>query len=193
MAHKFTIVYLQKETFKVILVKFGIWKWKKLQKFIKPVSGILKFDTKLCLMIKFKMIKNSYKLKFQYLFCILPKRNISEGRCLELEYWIGSCVYWHICKLMKNTSYNKCAATQHWESFLKGDLLEIFLFIYDIQHCFICHPSVSIVSEDAGIEPRTVRTTALAARRSEKVTWTKNWCSPRLSQCSRACEKTLKK
>jgi hypothetical protein len=30
--------------------------------------------------------------------------------------------------------------------------------MYDIQHCFICRPSDSTVSEDAGIEPRTVTT-----------------------------------
>ncbi len=37
--------------------------------------------------------------------------------------------------------------------------------MYDTQHCFICRPSDSTVSEDAGIEPRTVATTALAVRR----------------------------
>jgi hypothetical protein len=37
-----------------------------------------------------------------------------------------------------------------------------FFFMYDIQHFFICRPSDSTVSEDAGIEPRTVATTALA-------------------------------
>jgi hypothetical protein len=42
----------------------------------------------------------------------------------------------------------------------------IFFFMYNIQHCFICRPSDSTVSEDAGIEPRTVATTALAVRRS---------------------------
>jgi hypothetical protein len=47
---------------------------------------------------------------------------------------------------------------------LKKDFL--VLFIYDIQHCFICHPSYSTVSEDAGIEPRTVATTVLAVRHS---------------------------
>ncbi len=36
----------------------------------------------------------------------------------------------------------------------------------DIKHCFICRPSDFIVSEDAGIEPRTAATTALAVRRS---------------------------
>jgi hypothetical protein len=41
-----------------------------------------------------------------------------------------------------------------------------FIFIYDIQHCFICRPSDSTVSEDAGIEPRTVVSAALAVRRS---------------------------
>ncbi len=38
--------------------------------------------------------------------------------------------------------------------------------MYDIQHCFICRPSDSTVSEDARIEPMTVATTALAVRRS---------------------------
>jgi hypothetical protein len=46
---------------------------------------------------------------------------------------------------------------------LKG---EFFLFMYDIQHLFIGRPSDSTVSEDAGIEPRTVATVALAVRRS---------------------------
>jgi hypothetical protein len=36
----------------------------------------------------------------------------------------------------------------------------LFMYRYDIQHCFICRPSDSTVSEDAGIEPRTVATTA---------------------------------
>ncbi len=34
----------------------------------------------------------------------------------------------------------------------------IYLFMFVIQHCFICRPSDSTVSEDAGIEPRTVVT-----------------------------------
>ena len=38
--------------------------------------------------------------------------------------------------------------------------------MYNIQHCFICRPSDSTVSEDAGIEPRAVATTALAVGRS---------------------------
>jgi hypothetical protein len=39
-------------------------------------------------------------------------------------------------------------------------------FSYFIQHCFICRPSDSTVPTDAGIEPRTVATGALAVRRS---------------------------
>ncbi len=38
--------------------------------------------------------------------------------------------------------------------------------MYVIQHCFICRPSDSSVSEDAGIEPRTLATLALAVGRS---------------------------
>jgi len=41
-----------------------------------------------------------------------------------------------------------------------------FLFcMYVIQHCFIRRPSDSTVSEDAGIEPRTVATLTLVVRR----------------------------
>ncbi len=39
-------------------------------------------------------------------------------------------------------------------------------FLYFIKHCFICRLSDSTVSEDAGIEPRTVATLVLAVRRS---------------------------
>jgi hypothetical protein len=42
--------------------------------------------------------------------------------------------------------------------------------MYDIQHCFICRLSDSTVSEDAGIEPRTVAITALAVR-DAPTTW----------------------
>ena len=42
---------------------------------------------------------------------------------------------------------------------------EEILSKYCMQHCFICRPSDSTVSEDAGIEPRTVATSALAVRR----------------------------
>ncbi len=41
-----------------------------------------------------------------------------------------------------------------------------FFFMYVIQHCSICRPSDSPVTEDAGIEPRTVATVALTARHS---------------------------
>jgi hypothetical protein len=53
-----------------------------------------------------------------------------------------------------------------WLPGIKGDLFLVFLLMYVIQHCFICRPSDSTVSEDAGIEPRTVATLALTARRS---------------------------
>jgi hypothetical protein len=46
--------------------------------------------------------------------------------------------------------------------------LEFFLFNYVVQHCFICRPSDFSVSEDAGIESRTVATLALTARRSNQ-------------------------
>ncbi len=42
-----------------------------------------------------------------------------------------------------------------------------FLFLYFIRHCFICRPSDSTVSEDAGIEHRTVAILSLTFRRSK--------------------------
>jgi hypothetical protein len=49
--------------------------------------------------------------------------------------------------------------------------------MYVIQHCFICRPSDSTVSEVAGIEPSTVVNLTLTARlcphsaRSHKIKW----------------------
>ncbi len=48
---------------------------------------------------------------------------------------------------------------------LNGDF-GIFSCMYYIHHCFICRPSDTTVSVDAGIEPRTFATSALAVRRS---------------------------
>ncbi len=39
--------------------------------------------------------------------------------------------------------------------FRRGISSDFFLFMYVIQHCFICRPSDSTASEDAGIVPRT--------------------------------------
>jgi hypothetical protein len=41
--------------------------------------------------------------------------------------------------------------------------------MYAIQHCFICRPSDSTVSVDAGIEPWTVATLALTATRLDLI------------------------
>ncbi len=49
---------------------------------------------------------------------------------------------------------------------LKGDFWGTFYFFVLFQHCFICRPSDSTVPTDAGIEPRTVATSALAVRRA---------------------------
>jgi hypothetical protein len=49
------------------------------------------------------------------------------------------------------------------EEFVK----ERFFQQYYIQKCFICCPSDSTVSEDAGNEPRTFATSALVVRHSK--------------------------
>ncbi len=53
---------------------------------------------------------------------------------------------------------------QHFK-WIKIRIRIFFFFMYVIQHCFICRPSESTVSEDAGIKPRSVATLALTARR----------------------------
>jgi hypothetical protein len=45
----------------------------------------------------------------------------------------------------------------------KGEFF-YFFSLYVIKHCFICRPSDSTVSEDAGIEQMTVAASALTAR-----------------------------
>jgi hypothetical protein len=56
-------------------------------------------------------------------------------------------------------------ATQQESRYWTGRLFISFCS-YNIQHCFICRPSDSTVPTDAGIEPWTVATCALAVRRS---------------------------
>jgi hypothetical protein len=46
--------------------------------------------------------------------------------------------------------------------------------MYFIQHCFICRPSDSNVSEDAGIEPGTVATSELAVRHSKQLGYSRS-------------------
>ncbi len=66
--------------------------------------------------------------------------------------------------------YKASAITFFWQTFGMGggggDNIFFFSWYY-IQHCFICRPAVSTVPTDAGIEPRTVATGALAVRRSK--------------------------
>ncbi len=65
-----------------------------------------------------------------------------------------------------NLSYKLTFIITIYCAVFKEGFFGLFLFMYDIQHCFICRHSDSTVSEDAGIEPRTGTTTALAVRRS---------------------------
>ncbi len=53
-------------------------------------------------------------------------------------------------------------STKHVYIFFSGGFF--WIFKYFIQHYYICRPSDSTVPVNAGIEPRTVATTALAVR-----------------------------
>ncbi len=62
------------------------------------------------------------------------------------------------------TNYNYCWSTT--QEFIFKLLLHIKYFI---QHWFICRPSDSTVSEDVGIEPRTVTTLTVARSHNLKI------------------------
>ncbi len=84
----------------------------------------------------------------------------------SLRDLLAMCLRAH-SKRWKN-NYKKinivCDTTRAFWKFQKGGFFEFFFyFMYVIQHCFICRLSDCTVSEDNGIEPRTL---ALTARRS---------------------------
>ncbi len=64
-------------------------------------------------------------------------------------------------------STHRVAKAVFWRTFHHdGKMSPEAEFFFLNQHWFICRPSDSTVSEDAGIEPRTVATTSLTVRRS---------------------------
>ncbi len=119
---------------------------------------------------KIKAVVNlwsSRRNKHSFLFCgdsdyiqrspDCPCRIKLSTTSIELRYLYP----WHpvCCKYRRGSKMSEDLKTNR----------EIFLYFYSlycIQHWFICHPSDSTVSEDAGMEPRTVVTSALAVRRS---------------------------
>ncbi len=66
-----------------------------------------------------------------------------------------------------STNWTDRPATEYFV-YLTGGFFYFFIFLllFFIQYCFICRPSDSTASGDAGIEPRTVDTSALAVRSS---------------------------
>jgi hypothetical protein len=58
--------------------------------------------------------------------------------------------------------------------FLTGGFSDFFMYVLS-STCFICRPSDSTVSEDAGIEPMTFSTSALAVRRSSYSAHLNTW------------------
>jgi hypothetical protein len=66
--------------------------------------------------------------------------------------------------MVKQTVQKNGRTKDFWilESSTGGFLKKFSMYLF--QHCFICSPSAATVSEDAGIEPRTVATSAMAVR-----------------------------
>ncbi len=97
----------------------------------------------------------------------IARQKCHERRCLILT------VHAEHAHLHRGWKWNACnsrwalplstSVTNWWLNRFKGGFFRIFH--YFIQFCFICRSSDSTVSKDAGIEPRTVTTVALAVRR----------------------------
>ncbi len=112
----------------------------------------------------FPAVKNRTFFVFPFLsqyycicMCRLYRHNISTYSGAESRYKFCCCLNkTNIC-VQHPCNLNPVI--------IKGGFLGFFLFMYDIQHCLIWHPSDSTVAEDAGIELRTVATMALTARR----------------------------
>jgi hypothetical protein len=91
--------------------------------------------------------------------CPEPVLSIQKKLTLAMNYECGF--------VSSNFAFVQCTALNDAKQFFLNIFLgDIFFFSYCIQHCFICRPSDSTVPTNAGIEPRTVATGALAVRHS---------------------------
>ncbi len=91
-------------------------------------------------------------------------RFLGSLKGLQYKYGLRTCFYSTHHKIRRKKKHLQ-KKFDLGSSKIRGIFLGFFLFMYDIQQCFICRPSDSTVSEDAGIESRPVATTALAVRR----------------------------
>jgi hypothetical protein len=75
------------------------------------------------------------------------------------RFSVSSSLFSQICSVKDPKRFGYWYHT-FFQNIFVGNFL-FFLFVY-IEHCFICRPSDSTVPTDAGIEPMTVATGALA-------------------------------
>ncbi len=91
----------------------------------------------------------------------------SVGSCVAASFRRRDCLWYQVRFSLSTLNVFRSEGTIFLcTQKLKGGFFSFFLLMYDIQRCFICRSSDFNVLEDAGIEPRTVATTALAVRRS---------------------------
>ncbi len=80
-------------------------------------------------------------------------------------HFVNFMSFWRFFVLLWASILATCIASFKNYHTYRPSYLFCFLFMYVIQHCFICRLTDSAVTEDAQIEPRTVATLALTARR----------------------------
>ncbi len=81
-------------------------------------------------------------------------------------------------RIEKNLIFFQKQKVHHSKTVDFCTLFSVFCFMYVIQYCFICQPSDSTVSEDAGIEPSTVATLALTTRLDLSHPFLTTWIQP---------------
>jgi hypothetical protein len=104
-----------------------------------------------------------FKLIIFFLFCLDAIRCYRLIFLLNIKLKVQKILYNYIDVTLVEI-HRRFHWHQRWiflfkERFFWDFLFNFYFFIYYIQHCFICRPSDST---DAGIEPRTVATGALA-------------------------------
>ncbi len=94
---------------------------------------------------------STFWVSLTHSFCVFFVRHILV--------WICTCSY--PLRISPRIAARVLMATKYVRKICKR---RIFFFKYFIQHCFVRRPSDSTVSEDAGIEARTVTNFVLAVR-----------------------------
>ncbi len=106
----------------------------------------------------------------------IPNKNYywGSGMFPVSRRWVGLFrMFLHCLHSQQPFKFLTLKTQECTDTFLKGGYFELFsdTLLYFYSTLLLCRPSDSTVSEDTGIEPRTVATLVLAVRRSNHSAW----------------------